>query len=71
MTISCRIRTAGRRACEGCLAGKMKESFNKKSDTQFAIRIKRLYVDTLGILPVSIQGYRYFLLVINNAIRVT
>jgi hypothetical protein len=71
MTISRRIRTAGRRACEGCLAGKMKESFNKKTDTQSTTRIKKLHADTLGILPVLIQGYRYFLLVIDNATRGT
>ena len=28
------VKTVGRRACECCLAGKMKESFNKKTDTR-------------------------------------
>jgi len=71
ISVSCKIKTAGRRACEGCLAGKMKESFNKKSDTRSTIRVRRLHADTSGILPISIRGYRYFLLVIDDATRCT
>jgi hypothetical protein len=65
------VKTVGRRACECCLAGKMKESFNKKTDSRQCQRIRKLYADTSGILPISIRGYRYFLLVICDATRAT
>ena len=65
------IKTAGRRACECCLAGKMKESFSKKTDIRQTHRIRKLHADTSGILPISIRGYRYFLLVICDATRAT
>ena len=49
----------------------MKESFNKKTDTRQTNRIRKLHADTSGILPISIRGYRYFLLVICDATRAT
>jgi hypothetical protein len=64
-------KTVGRRACECCLAGKMKELFNKKTDSRQCQRIRKLYADTSSILPTSIRGYRYFLLVICDATRAT
>ena len=49
----------------------MKESFNKKTDSRQTHRIQRLHADMSGILPISIRGYRYFLLVICDATRAT
>ena len=49
----------------------MKESFSKKTDTRQTHRIRKLHADTSGILPISIRGYCYFLLVICNATRAT
>jgi hypothetical protein len=42
-------KTLGDYACEGCLAGKIKESFNKKIDSCTTQRIRRLYCNTSGI----------------------
>jgi len=64
-----RIVTVGRRACECCLAGKLKESFSKTTDSRRQQRGRRLHGDSSGILPISIRNYRYFLLVIDDASR--
>ena len=49
----------------------MKESFRSKIDNRFETKLRRLYVDLSGIKETSIQGYRYFLVVVDNAIRAT
>ena len=49
----------------------MKESFSKKTDIRQTHRIRKLHTNTSGILPISIRGYRYFLLVICDATRAT
>jgi hypothetical protein len=59
----------GDEACEACLAGKMKESFNKTTDNRSDIKLRRLHADISGILPASFRGYRYFLLVVDDATR--
>ena len=38
----------GEKLCEPCLAGKMKELFNKKTDKREGKRVKRLYADLSG-----------------------
>jgi hypothetical protein len=52
-----------------CLAGKIKESFYKKTDSRIGTKARRLYADLLGIKPLSCRDYRYFLIVIDNASR--
>src|SRR5277367_2883778 len=71
MNVSWRVKTVGRRACESCLAGKMKESFNKKTNTRATVKGQRLHADTSGILPISIRKFRYFLLIVDDATRAT
>ena len=74
-SISCKTRPkttpASRQACTSCLAGKLKESFNKHTDTRRPKPGARIHSDTSGILPQSVQGFRYFLLVIDDATRMT
>ena len=36
---------AGEQACESCLAGRIKESFNKKTDNRATRKLVRLYCD--------------------------
>ncbi|KAI0997550.1 hypothetical protein K3495_g10638, partial [Podosphaera aphanis] len=43
----------GYEACVPCLAGKMKESFNKKTHNRTHIPARRLHADISGILPES------------------
>jgi hypothetical protein len=62
-------KTSGDHACEGCLVGKIKESFNKKTDSRTTQRIRRLYYDTSGIRQMSYRGYRYFMVIIDDATR--
>jgi hypothetical protein len=59
----------GEKKCECCLAGKMKESFYKKTDSRIGTKARRLYADLLGIKPLSCRDYRYFLIVIDDASR--
>ena len=60
---------AGESACEACLAGRMKETFNKTTDNCAQVKIRRLHTDISGIKAKSIRGYRYFLLVVDDATR--
>ena len=55
---------------ELCLAGKMKESFNKKTNKCEGKRVKRLYTDLSRYYLASIQGFRYFLVVLCDASRI-
>ena len=64
-------RIAGETACESCLAGRMKESFNKKTDNRATRKLVRLHCDISGIQVESIRGYRYSLEVIDDATRCT
>ena len=59
----------GEKKYECCLAGKIKESFHKKTDSRIETKAKRLYADLLRITPLSYRDYRYFLIVIDNASR--
>lgn len=60
---------AGETACECCLAGRMKESFNKRSDNRVTTRVRRVHCDISGLKSTSLRGYHYFLLVIDDATR--
>ena len=53
-----------------CLASKMKESFNKKTNKREGKRVKRLYADLSGYYLASIRGFRYFLVVSCNTSRI-
>src|SRR5438034_11707293 len=56
-------------ACEACLAGKIKESFNKKTDKREGTKVRRLHADLSGMHSKSVRGYRYFLVVSCDASR--
>jgi hypothetical protein len=56
--------------CEPCLAGKMKESFNKKTNKREGRRVRRLHADLSGYHLASVRGFRYFLVVSCDASRI-
>ena len=60
----------GEKSCESCLAGRMKEHFTKKTDTRANTPLRRLHADISGIQCQSIRGYRYYLVVVDDATRV-
>ncbi|KAI0992438.1 hypothetical protein K3495_g15747, partial [Podosphaera aphanis] len=47
----------------------MKEKYNKKTDTRENIKGKRLHSDISGIQGMSIRGFKYFLVVVDDASR--
>ena len=49
---------ASRQACASCLAGKLKESFNKHTDTRRPRPEARIHSDTSGILPKLVQEFK-------------
>ena len=49
----------------------MKESFNKVTDSRLLVAGRRVYYNLSGIRGLSVKGYRYWLLVIDDATRVT
>jgi putative NADPH-quinone reductase len=53
-----------------CLAGKIKESFNKKTNKREGKRVKRLYINLSKYYLVFIRGFRYFLVVSCDASRI-
>ncbi|KAI0991343.1 hypothetical protein K3495_g16844, partial [Podosphaera aphanis] len=59
----------GEKHCESCLAGRMKERFNKKTDTREYVKGRRLHADISGIQGVSVRGFRYYLAVVDDASR--
>ena len=56
-------------AYKACLAGKIKESFNKKTDKREGKKVRRLHADLSGMHSKSVRGYRYFLVVSCDASR--
>ena len=56
--------------CEPCLAGKMKELFNKKTNKREGRRVRRLYADLSGYYLAFVRGFRYFLVVLCDASRI-
>lgn len=59
----------GEKPCEDCLAGKMKEIFSKKIYKLTFKIARRLRADISGKPPTLIQGYNYFLVIIDDALR--
>ena len=59
----------GETVCEACLAGSIKESFNKSTDNQEQLKVRRLYADIFRIKSRSIRGFRYFLLISDDTTR--
>jgi hypothetical protein len=53
-----------------CLAGKIKESFNKKTNKREGKRVKRLYADLSRYYLAFVRGFRYFLVVSCDASRI-
>ena len=59
MRLSARQVYIRQRDCEGCLARKIKESFNKVIDSRLLVAGRRVYYNLLGIRGLSIKGYKY------------
>jgi hypothetical protein len=55
---------------EPCLASKIKESFNKKTNKREGKRVRKLYADLSRYYLASVQGFRYFLVVSYDASRI-
>jgi hypothetical protein len=53
-----------------CLAGKIKELFNKKTNKCKGKRVKRLYADLCKYYLAFIRGFRYFLVVSCDTSRI-
>jgi hypothetical protein len=66
-----RVITASKRDYESCLAGKMKELYERKTDVRETIKGRKLHCDISGIRHRSIRGYHYYLLLIDDATRTT
>ncbi len=67
----CRKKTAGDRACRGCLAGHMKQTFSKQSSTRSTTPGYRLHFDITGRRVKSVYGNQYYLVGIDDATRAT
>jgi hypothetical protein len=50
-----------------CLARKIKELFNKKTNKREGKQVRRLYANLSGYYLASVCGFRYFLVVSCNA----
>jgi len=59
-----------KKLCEPCLASKMKELFNKKTNKREGRRVRKLHADLSGYYLASIRGFRYFLVVLCDASRI-
>jgi hypothetical protein len=53
-----------------CLAGKIKELFNKKTNKREGKRVRRLYINLFKYYLAFIRGFRYFLIVLCDASRI-
>jgi hypothetical protein len=60
----------GKKLYKPCLASKMKELFNKKTNKREGKRVRRLYADLSRYYLAFIQGFRYFLVVLCDASRI-
>jgi hypothetical protein len=60
----------GKKLYELCLAGKIKELFNKKTNKREGKRVRRLYANLSRYYLAFIRGFRYFLVVLCNANRI-
>jgi hypothetical protein len=64
-----RVIIANKRDYKSCLAGKIKELFERKIDVKEIIKERKLYCNISRIRHRFIQGYYYYLLLIDNATR--
>jgi hypothetical protein len=64
-----RVIIASKRDYKSCLASKMKELYKRKIDIRETIKGRKLYCDISRIRHRFVQGYYYYLLLIDNAIR--
>jgi len=53
-----------------CLAGKIKELFNKKIDKREGKRVRRLYANLFKYYLAFVRGFRYFLVVLCDTSRI-
>jgi hypothetical protein len=60
----------GKKLYKPCLASKIKELFNKKTNKREGKRVRRLYADLFGYYLAFIRGFRYFLVVLCNASQI-
>ena len=59
-----------KKLCEPCLASKMKELFNKKTNKREGKRVKKLYTNLSRYYLAFIRGFRYFLVVLCDTSRI-
>jgi hypothetical protein len=71
MKLKRRIIPVGKKACEACLAGKMREILSKKTRRRETIPGRGLHFDTTGRIGTLIRGYNYYLLGVDDATRYT
>jgi hypothetical protein len=71
MKLKRRIIPVGKKACEACLAGKIREILSKKTRRRETIPGQGLHFDTTGRIGTSIRGYNYYLLGVDDATRYT
>jgi hypothetical protein len=69
MKLKRRIIPVGKKACEACLARKMREILSKKTRRRETIPDQGLHFDTTGQIGTLIRGYNYYLLGVDNATR--
>jgi len=60
----------GKKLYKPCLAGKMKELFNKKTDKREGKRVKRLYANLSKYYLAFVRGFRYFLVISCDVSRI-
>ena len=66
MKLKKRIVPVGKKVYEVYLVGKIREILSKKMSKREKILSRGLYFDTIGRISVSIRGYNYYLLYIDN-----
>lgn len=71
MKLKKRVVPVGRKACEACLAGKIREILSKKTTKRERIPGRGLHFDTTGRIGASIRGYNYYLLYVDDVTRYT
>jgi hypothetical protein len=57
----------GEKLCKLCLAGKMKELFNKKTNKREGKQVRRLHANLSRYYLILVCSFRYFLVVLCNS----
>lgn len=65
------VQPVGKHACEICSQGKIKQAYNKTTSSGIAIRLRKLHCDISGIKEPSVRGFRYYLIVVDDATRMS